>query len=101
MARARKPKIKLLRGEKIMLFLIIIISIFAPISIVFTKAKLSESNINVERMKNKINAQQNVNDSLEMQINELASLDKIQDVAKEMGLSYNKDNITEVSEYTE
>ena len=28
-----------------------------------------------------------------MQINELASLDKIQEVAKEAGLTYNNDNI--------
>ncbi len=28
-----------------------------------------------------------------MQINELASLDKIQEVAKNIGLSYNNDNI--------
>ena len=33
-----------------------------------------------------------------MQINELASLDKIQEVAKNNGLTYNNDNIKVVSD---
>ena len=33
------------------------------------------------------------NESLSMQIDELASLSSIQDIAKEYGLSYNNDNI--------
>ena len=34
--------------------------------------------------------------SLNMKISELASLDKIQDVAEKQGLSYNNDNIKTV-----
>ena len=33
-----------------------------------------------------------------MKINELASLDKIEEVAKEQGLSYNNDNIKNIDE---
>ena len=44
-------------------------------------------------MKKKIEKQQNINESLEMQVNELASLSSIQDIAKEYGLSYINDNI--------
>ena len=45
-----------------------------------------------------IEKQENINESLNMQINELASLDKIQEVAKNIGLSYNNDNIKIVTE---
>lgn len=85
--------IKILKGEKILYFLLFLLVIAVPISSVFTKALLSESNIEVEQLKNKITTQENMNESLSMQINELASLDKIQEVAKEKGLTYNYDNV--------
>ncbi len=60
--------------------------------------ELLESNIEVEQMKAKIERQKDVNDSLSMQIDELASLDKIQQVATEKGLSYNNENIKVINE---
>ena len=60
---------------------------------VSSKSILSRSNIELERIKKKVERQENINDSLEMQVNELASLSSIQDIAKEYGLSYNNDNI--------
>ena len=86
-------KFRIVKGEKILYFLLFLLVIALPISSVFTKALLSESNIAVEQLKDKIAAQENLNESLSMQINELASLDKIQEVAKEAGLSYNYDNL--------
>ena len=64
-----------------------------PIMVVYTSATLSSSNIEVEKMKKKIEKQENVNSSLSMQVDELASLSTIQNVAKSNGLSYNNDNI--------
>ena len=64
-----------------------------PVMVVYTSACLSSSNIEVEKMKKKIEKQENVNSSLSMQVDELASLSTIQDVAKNNGLSYNNDNI--------
>ena len=40
--------------------------------------------------------QEGINESLSMQVDELASLDKIQEVASEKGLTYNNDNIKNV-----
>ncbi|MBE6161583.1 MAG: cell division protein FtsL [Firmicutes bacterium] len=85
--------IKTLRIEKLIYSLIIFVAVLIPIANVFTKAVLSETNIEVEKLENKISKQTNINDSLDMQINELASLDKIQGVANNLGLSYNNDNI--------
>lgn len=83
----------MLRIEKLIYGLIIFVAVLIPIANVFSKALLSESNIEVEKLENKIKEQVGINDSLNMQINELASLDKIQAVANQLGLSYNNDNI--------
>jgi len=94
----KKNNVKILRGEKIVYFLIFFVIVSMPICTVFTKALLSESNIQVERMKAKIEDQNVTNESLSMQIDELASLDKVQEVASEKGLSYNNDNIKVITE---
>ena len=60
------------------------------------QATLSKINIEVEQTKKTIKAQEKKNESLSMKINELASLDKIIEVAHEQGLSYNNDNIKSV-----
>ena len=88
-----KKAIKLKKGEKIIIAILAILALMTPVMIVYTSASLSSSNIEVEKMKKKIEKQENVNSSLSMQVDELASLSTIQDVAKSNGLSYNNDNI--------
>ena len=78
------------------IFLIVIILfffVFMCISIVYSQATLSKSNIEVERLRSKLEKQKKINESLNMQVDELASLSNIQEVAKKYGLSYNNDNI--------
>lgn len=89
---------RIARGEKFVYVVILFVMISMPICTVLTKALLSESNIEVEQMKLKIENQEGVNESLSMQIDELASLDKIQEVATEKGLSYNNENIKIINE---
>ena len=89
----KSNRVKFLKGEKFFLFLIILFGTLAPILTVSSKSILSRRNIELERIKKKVERQENINDSLEMQVNELASLSSIQDIAKEYGLSYNNDNI--------
>ena len=91
-------KVKILRGEKILYFILAFLVVALPLTNVFVKALLSESNIEVEQLKNQITKQTNLNEGLSMQVNELASLDKIQEVAKDMGLSYNNDNIKVIND---
>ena len=93
MKKSKGKKIKFLKGERIFIFLIIVLSTLAPIITVSSKSILSRSNIELERTKKRVEKQENINESLEMQVNELASLSNIQDIAKQYGLSYNNDNI--------
>ena len=86
-------KIKIVKGEKLFMTLIVIAIIIMPIITVFSKAVLSKANIEVEKINAKIAKQEGINESLEMQKNELASLSNIQDIAEYYGLIYNNDNI--------
>ena len=90
---APTTKIKLKKGEKMILLIIGIFALLTPISIVYSYASLSSSNIEVEKKKKEIEKQENVNAGMQMQVDELASLSNIQDIAKTYGLSYNNDNI--------
>lgn len=93
MKKTTGPIVKLEKGEKFILFIITIIAIISPIVIVYSNASLSSSNIEVERIKNKIEEQENINAGLSMQVDELTSLSNIQDIAKKYGLSYHNDKI--------
>ncbi len=81
------------RFEKLLYTLAVFLLLIAPISIVFSKATLAKINFDVEKQKKLIEEQTKKNESLAMTINELASLTKIQEVAKDQGLSYNNSNI--------
>ena len=95
--RAKKKK-KMFEQEKTYWIIILLIIFAIPVANVYTKAILSETNIELEEMKVKTQKQQNTNDSLKMTISELASLDKIQLVAQEEGLQYINENIKVVTE---
>ena len=99
MRTKRVKRIKFLKGEKLMIFLLILFGfIIMPSSWVYTKALLSETNIELERIQSKINRQTDTNEALGMQIDELASIDNIQDIASKNGLSYNNSNIKTINE---
>jgi cell division protein FtsL len=93
MKKTTGPVIKFYKGEKLMLSLVVIFFIASLVVTVYSNALLSSSNIEVEKLKSKIETQENVNSSLSMQVDELASLSNIQSVAESYGLSYNNDNI--------
>lgn len=81
------------KGEKFLITLIVLFAVLTPLIIVYTSATLASSNIEVEKLKEQIEIQENINSGLSMQVDELASLSTIQNVAKENGLNYNNDNI--------
>lgn len=98
MVKRKTKKIKLLKGEKILYVLIIFMSLMTPVAIVFSKATLSKTSIENSRLELKIKKQTAINETLDMKINELASLEKIQALAKELGLTYNNDNIKVITD---
>jgi len=83
---------------KMIWILVVVLFLAIPVCDVYTKAILSQTNIELEQTRNKIKEQEGINDSLKMEISELASLDKIQEVAEQNGLTYQNNNITVVSD---
>lgn len=95
---SKKKSKKMFKQEKTYWMIIALILFAIPVANVYTKAILSETNIELEEAKEDVEHQKNTNDSLRTEIYELASLDKIQLVAQEDGLQYNNENIIVVTE---
>jgi cell division protein FtsL len=96
--RKNNKKEKITKVEKFVYLLAFVLVVFMPVTIVFSKATLSQINFEVEKKKALIEEQEKNNDSLAMTIDELASLAKIQQVAQAEGLSYNNANIKVVQD---
>ena len=91
--KIQNGKIKLTKFEKLMFFTTFVLVVLSPVMSVFAKSELSKANYEVEETKEKISIQSKTNESIEMKINELVSLENLQDIAKEMGLSYTSSSI--------
>ena len=96
--RTVKKRLKMSKFERLIYAFLIVVLLSTPFALVFSQATLSEINFEVEKTKKIINDQEKKNESLTMKVNELASLEKIQEVAKEQGLSYNNNNIRTVGD---
>lgn len=66
--------------------------------IIYSKAMLSKINLEIQELNGTIKEEAEDNQSLVMKINEMVSLEKIQKVSSELGLTYNNNNIKSVSE---
>lgn len=88
-----RKRLVLSKFEKLLYGFALFLLVLAPLATVFSQATLSKVNYDVEKIKDEISAQEKTNQSLSMKISELASLDKIQEVAESEGLSYNNNNI--------
>ena len=96
--KKKSKKVKLLKVEKAMYVLLLFLLITIPVFNVFTSSMLSETNNEVEKITKNIERQELTNQGLSMQIDELASLENIQTIAENHGLSYNNSNIKTVGE---
>lgn len=98
MKKKVRKKLKMSKFEKFLYTAAVFLLLASPISIVFSKATLAKVNFEVEQQKRLIEKQKKTNEGLSMTIDELASLTKIQEVAKEQGLSYNNNNIKTIED---
>lgn len=96
--RKVKKRLKMSKFEKLLYSFTLVLVLAVPFVLVFSQATLSEINFEVEKLNKKISSQEKTNESLTMKINELASLEKIQEIAKEQGLTYNNNNIRSIEE---
>ena len=66
--------------------------------IIFGQTTLSKINFEVEKLKEEVDKAENDNQSLTMIINEMVSLENVVNVASNMGLAYNNENIKTIKQ---
>ena len=86
------------RIEKRLYKCFVIITVFLVVGIIYSRATLSKINLEIQELSDIIKDETEDNQSLAMKINEMVSLEKIQEVSGELGLTYNNDNIKSVLE---
>lgn len=95
----KKKKVnKTLILEKRIYKCFVFVTIFLIVGIIYSRAMLAKINLEVQELSDKITAESDDNQSLAMKINEMVSLEKIQEVSSQMGLKYDNDNIKSVTE---
>ena len=80
-------------AERVMYRLFGIVIILLIVGIVCGQTTLAQINLVVQKLNKEVNEQKNKNESLEMKIDEMTSLDRIKEISVKYGLSYNSDNI--------
>ena len=73
-------------------------TIILIVGIIYSRAMLSKINLEIQELSGIIKEESEDNQSLAMKINEMVSLDKIQEVSAQLGLTYNNENIRSVVE---
>lgn len=73
-------------------------TVILVVGIIYSRAALGKINLEVQELSGIIKDETEDNQSLAMKINEMVSLDKIQEVSSQLGLTYNNDNIKSVTE---
>lgn len=85
------------KGEGLLKTLAVIFFVAFLLSTFVLSAKVQSSNSELQRLKSKIESQEKMNLSMQMKINELASLDNALEVADANDLKYNNSNIRVIS----
>ena len=85
------------KGEGLLKSLTVIFFIGFLLSTFVMSAKVQSSNSELQWLKSKVESQQKLNSSMQMKINELASLDNALEVADANDLKYNNSNIRVIS----
>ena len=91
--KKNKKNNKSYKRERIMYRVFIFTTIFLIIGIIYSNAILGKINIEIQELSSEITDESNDNQSLAMKINEMVSLDKIQKVSSEQGLTYNNEKV--------
>lgn len=93
----RKKRYVKTKGEGLLKTLTVIFFVGFLLSTFVLSAKIQSSNSELQRLKSKIESQEKMNLSMQMKINELASLDNALEVADANNLKYNNNNIRVIS----
>lgn len=94
----KKKKYRITKGEKLVYKLGLFCAIASIFVQVFCAASIGNLNLSVEHLKGDISNEEKRIESLNMKVSELTSFDNVKDIVKDMGLTYNNDNIIVIGE---
>lgn len=94
----KKKKKGMLKLEKFIYKSFVFTTVILIVGIIYSRAALGKINLEIQELSGIIKDESEDNQSLAMKINEMVSLDKIQEVSGQLGLTYNNDNIKSVTE---
>ena len=94
----KKNKKKVAKFEKTLYKSFVFVTIILVVGIIYSRASLGKINLEVQELSDIIKVESEDNQSLVMKINEMISLDKIQEVSNKLGLTYNNENIKSITE---
>ena len=89
----KKQNQKKSKINKVVLTFSILMALIFPLFSVYSKSLLSKVNYEVEEIKEEKAEISKSNEDLKMQVNELASLSNLEEVAKKLGLNYTYNNV--------
>ena len=98
MKKKKVRKVRFTKGEKMLYITAFLCLISTMVLKIFCGASVGHLSMNVEKLKYDISEQEKKIESLNMQVNELTSFTEVQDVVKNMGLSYNNQNVIIINE---
>lgn len=93
MKTAKNKKKRITKGERFLYSSIVVMLFLVMFIQIYSAASLGNLKMNIEKLNYQISSQEKKNESLNMKISELTAYDNVKDVANEMGLSYNYENI--------
>ncbi len=93
MKKEKKKKKFLSSFERLMYKLCILIIIGLIVGIVCSETSLAQTNVEIQKLEREVEKQKKRNESLNMKIDEITSLDNLKEVSEKYGLSYHSENI--------
>lgn len=90
-------KKRILSGvEKFLYKVYIVLIVGLIVCIVYSETTIARVNVEIQKLEKEVELQKKKNESLEMKIDEMTSLENIKEVSEQFGLTYNSDNIKTV-----
>ncbi|MBD1379926.1 cell division protein FtsL [Metabacillus arenae] len=85
-------------GEKALIILFAAIFLLGAVKIVSNSVNVYQSNVEIQKLEQRIEVQNRANSDLEVQVAELSKYDRIWKEAKKLGLTLNENNVKNVRE---
>lgn len=98
MKKSKKKQVFFCKFERFMYKICIVMIIGLIVGIICSETSLAQVNLEVQKMDKEVEDQKKKQESLEMKIDEMTSLENIKEVSAEYGLTYHSDNIKTIDD---